>query len=1287
MSDLGDLEDLDTIEALVGVSSTLTDGLDSQSTASNETRCAILRAMGHDVAEPSDAARALQTELAKRRDEVVSAVLVAWDGTAEIPVNCADGARWRLNPADLNDPARGEPTSGAVVDGKIPVADLAAGFHDLQVEVDGQVHESMVISAPSRVFDDGFADSRRWGLFAPTPSLWRRSDASAGTLDHLAMAAMWAAKSGASVIATLPMLAATPGDASPYSPLSRSFWDDQIVSFADFGVDEVEADMSTGQRDPVEDGRRTTAALTRLLATDEAAAKVAATTVSGDETISHYARFRAAQDAYGDDWRAWPDLARDGDLAALDLDETVVERHAFVQATALRQLGVLRDHLKMLGVDLYLDLPLGSNPRGYDHWCSQAIFAEGVQVGAPPDEVFSGGQAWGFAPVVPERARNDQHRDFRRSLEAHMRFAGILRLDHVMSLERLYWIVDDARDGVYVHQPLMELLAIVSVLSHRHRVTIVGENLGNVSDRIAEALADHGVAGMHVAQFAPAELPPSGSVASINTHDLPRFAAWWNGDDIDVMLELGLISSKLAADQHADRRLLTEQLAELAEAEVTTGDIPISVTHQMLERLGHSDAALVLLDIGDIWNERRPHNVPGTHNNHNWTFRAAKSLDDWSDDDRVLLETLNRARTEVSEAGSWPPPGWWFGSDDQHLFNEGAHTRLWHGLGARVDRVDGTTGVRFSVWAPNARSVHVVGEFNSWVQPGLAMRPIGSSGVWDCFLSGAGAGLRYKYLIEGAYGGVVEKADPLAFAAEPPPGNASIVAELAHEWGDDDWLAKRGERNRWDAPISIYEVHLGSWRRVPDEGDRHLTYVELIDSLVDHVASMGFTHVEFLPITEHPLYASWGYQTTGYFAATSRYGSPTELMDLIDAFHQADIGVILDWVPSHFPTDEFALNAFDGTQLYEHADPREGFHPDWKSSIFNYGRHEVRSFLLSSGRFWLEAFHIDGLRVDAVASMLYRDYSRGDDWIPNRYGGRENLEAVSFLQQLNHEMYSTHPDVMMIAEESTAWPGVTRSTDEGGLGFGFKWDMGWMNDTLDYFAEDPVHRRWHHNKLTFRAMYGFSENYVLPLSHDEVVHGKGSLLAKMPGTDSERFANLRLLFGWQYATPGKKLVFMGDELAQWAEWDHDGSLSWHLTEHPPHEGVLQWVAQLNRMYRDIPALHAADTSPAGFRWIDADDADRSILTLLRSDGRDDAEADLVVVALNATPIARHDVMVGVPKAGRWEVLACSDETKFGGAGYEQQPAFTTTSDAHADYPQALWLTLPGLSITFLRHIP
>lgn len=609
-----------------------------------------------------------------------------------------------------------------------------------------------------------------------------------------------------------------------------------------------------------------------------------------------------------------------------------------------------------------------------------------------------------------------------------------------------------------------------------------------------------------------------------------------------------------------------------------------------------------------------------------------------------------------------------FGDLDLHLFNEGQHTALWHHLGGRL--IDGPTGAHFSVWAPNAQSVHVVGDFTKWDSEPTALERLGSSGVWVGFHADAAEGDRYKYRLVGARGTTADKADPMGFKAEQQNGNASILARLDHEWEDDEWLAARGDRNRWDQPISVYEVHLGSWRRDADTG-RLRSYAEQTQDLVAHVKAMGFTHVELLPITEHPLYASWGYQTIGYFAATSRYGSPTELQALIDAFHQAEIGVLLDWVPSHFPTDGFGLALFDETHLYEHADPREGFHPDWKSAIFNYGRHEVRSFLLSSARFWLEEFHFDGLRVDAVASMLYRDYSRGSDWIPNKYGGRENLEAVEFLKQLNAEMYATFPDTLMIAEESTAWPGVTRETDHEGLGFGFKWDMGWMNDSLEYFQFDPVYRSHHHHKLTFRSLYGSSENFVLPLSHDEVVHGKGSLLEKMPGTDDERHANLRLLFGWQFATPGKKLLFMGSELAPWLEWNHDDELPWYLTSDVRHEGILQWVRALNELYTSEPALHRLDNDPMGFRWVDADNDTESMFSLIRTDGEEE-----ILVVMNATPVAR-DFPIGSTGTENWQPLLSSADSRFWFPGASDEHTAIEVTDGQ--------MSIPGLCIAFLKR--
>ena len=543
--------------------------------------------------------------------------------------------------------------------------------------------------------------------------------------------------------------------------------------------------------------------------------------------------------------------------------------------------------------------------------------------------------------------------------------------------------------------------------------------------------------------------------------------------------------------------------------------------------------------------------------------------------------------------------------EDIYLFNEGSHFRLYYKLGAHPVTLDGVSGTYFAVWAPDAEKIFVIGDFNDWDKTTHPLVPRGQSGIWDGFIPGVGPGTHYKFHLHSRFQMYkVDKADVFGFFHEGPPRTASIVWDLNYSWSDQEWMGKRHSSHALNAPMSIYEMHLGSWRRKPEEGSRYLTYREMAPELAEYVNTMGFSHVEFLPVMEHPFYGSWGYQTTGYFAPTSRYGTPQDFMYLVDYLHQHGIGVILDWVPSHFPADEHGLGFFDGTHLFEHADPRKGYHPDWHSKIFNYGRNEVRNFLISSALFWLDLYHIDGLRLDAVASMLYLDYSRRDgDWIPNKYGGNENLEAIDFLRLFNKEVYGNYPDVQTTAEESTAWPMVSRPIYVGGLGFGFKWDMGWMHDTLTYMAKDPIFRKFHHNILTFRMLYAWTENFVLPLSHDEVVHGKGSLLRQMPGDDWQKFANLRLMFGYMFGQPGKKLLFMGGEFGQWDEWYHEKSLDWHLLEFPAHQGVKKWVEDLNRVYRQEPALYELDFDPEGFHWIDCTDVDHSVGELFAGGGR------------------------------------------------------------------------------------
>lgn len=622
--------------------------------------------------------------------------------------------------------------------------------------------------------------------------------------------------------------------------------------------------------------------------------------------------------------------------------------------------------------------------------------------------------------------------------------------------------------------------------------------------------------------------------------------------------------------------------------------------------------------------------------------------------------------------------------DDLYLFNQGRHYRLYNKLGAHLVSTGNGEGVVFAVWAPNARKVNVIGDFNGWDVSSHPLEQRGDSGVWEGFIPGVRKGSLYKYHIESNYNDYkVDKADPFAFYAENPPGTASIVWNLDYNWSDQSWLFKRNNVNSLKSPISIYEVHLGSWKRVPEENYRPLTYREIAPQLAEYVSRMGFTHVEFLPVMEHPFSGSWGYQITGYFAPTSRFGTPQDFMYLIDYLHRYGIGVILDWVPSHFPKDEHGLCFFDGTHLYEHADSRKGYHPDWDSYIFNYGRNEVASFLISSALFWLDKYHVDALRVDGVASMLYLDYSRKPgEWIPNQYGGKENLEALAFLKRLNEEIYHNYPDVQTIAEESTAWPMVSRPTYVGGLGFGMKWDMGWMHDTLSYMSKDPIYRKYHHNNLTFRILYAFSENFVLPLSHDEVVHGKGSLIGKMPGDDFQKFANLRLLLGYMYSQPGKKLLFMGGEFGQWREWNHDESLDWHLLNYAPHSGLQKWVEDLNRLYRTEKALYELDFDPTGFRWIDCNDVENSTLTYLRLGHLPD---EVILVILNFTPVPRFNYIIGVPYGGEWKEILNSDAVDYGGTGHGNLGSVIAEPSPSHNLPFSLKLTLPPLGVLFFKH--
>jgi 1,4-alpha-glucan branching enzyme len=620
------------------------------------------------------------------------------------------------------------------------------------------------------------------------------------------------------------------------------------------------------------------------------------------------------------------------------------------------------------------------------------------------------------------------------------------------------------------------------------------------------------------------------------------------------------------------------------------------------------------------------------------------------------------------------------GELDLHLAGEGRHERLWEKLGAHPRTIDGVDGVAFAVWAPNARSVRVVGDFNSWDGRLYPMRSLGPSGIWELFVPGVPEGSLYKFEVATAQGNLMLKTDPFAAATEAPPSNASIVYTSHYEFGDQEWLDKRAASDAQRSPMSVYELHLGSWRR--SAGGDIVTYRDIASDLAEYCKQMGFTHVELMPLAEHPFTGSWGYQVSNYFAPTGRYGSPDDLRYLVDTLHRNHIGVLMDWVPAHFPKDEWALARFDATALYEHVDPRKGEHPDWGTLVFNFGRNEVRNFLISNALYWIEEFHLDGLRVDAVASMLYLDYSREEgEWVPNEFGGRENLDAIEFLKQLNTVVHSEHPGVLMIAEESTAWPGVTRPVYLGGLGFGFKWNMGWMHDTLLYFSKEPIFRRFHHNQLTFTMMYAFSENFALPLSHDEVVHGKGSLINKMPGDKWQRLANLRSLFAYMWAHPGKKLLFMGGEFAQEREWDHDQSLDWHLLEDANHEGMRRLIADLNRVYTSSPSLWELDTSPDGFRWIDANDADNNVISFYRMG----ADGGIVVCICNLSPVPRTGFRVGLPVAGSYSEVINTDAASYGGNNLGNMGIVEAVPESWHGLDHSALLTLPPLATIWLRR--
>lgn len=1336
---------------LYGVQSEYTDGLGEKRPASDEALIFVLNELGAAVSSGSDLQDALSKRLEELWSRVVAPVMVVWDSCetvlrlnlpiglsssrveAELMFEDGSSKKWVIELGTVPEHKRRSFGDREFVAKRISIpSGIPNGYHRLTLSVGGDIYRVTVISSPSVAYSSD--EDKQWGLFCPTYALSSARGFGAGDLTDLRSLQEWGASEGANVIGTLPLLAAfldSPFEPSPYSPASRLFWNELFVDptdsqeFSDCPavqklvespeyVERISRQKETASVDYREQ-MAVKKGMLKLMAERFFSGKSKRRGeferfVKSHGEVSEYARFRAVGERSGTSWAEWSERLQSGKIIADDYDKDDENYHLFVQWLSHEQMAKLRDAKGKL----YLDLPLGSSYDSYDVWKHRELFALSVAAGAPPDALFVDGQNWGFPPLHPVRLRESGYGYLIEFLRHHMQMARMLRIDHVMGLHRLYWIPKgvSAKEGVYVHYAAEEMNAVVCLESHRNRTAIVGEDLGTVPDYVRRSMERHKFQRMYVLQFeltgdparAIKDVPPN-MVASINTHDTPTFAGFWEGKDIDYLIELGLYDEERAEEERTNREQQKEALVMwLKESRLLAekdSDLK-SVLQACYGYLAKSDAQTVLVNLEDLWLETEPQNVPGTHlERPNWRGKAKLSMEEIKqsssvnemlklfsyygrsghDDGSQFIKIVDNNRADEEDMKKYNKT--LLTKNDLYLFNEGSHYRLYNHLGAHTMKFKGEDGAYFAVWAPDAEYVSVIGDFNGWNRQSHPIFPKGESGIWEGFLPDIGHGKLYKYFVRSRYDGYeVEKGDPFAFFSEIAPKTASIVWDLDYEWNDGEWMGDRGRRNANDAPISIYELHLGSWKRVLEEGNRSLSYRELADQLIGHVTEAGFTHVELMPVAEHPFFGSWGYQVTGFFSPSSRYGTPQDFMYLIDRLHQAGIGVILDWVPSHFPSDEYALGRFDGTHLYEHADPRKGLHPDWDSLIFNYGRKEVVSFLISNALFWLDKYHADGLRVDGVASMLYLDYSRKDgDWIPNEHGGRENLEAIAFLRKLNEVVYQNHPDVQTIAEESTSFPMVSRPTYLGGLGFGMKWDMGWMHDMLDYFKQDPLFRKYHHNRLTFRQLYANHENFVLALSHDEVVHLKGSLLQRMPGDEWQKFANLRLLYGNMYGQTGKKLLFMGGEFGQSGEWNHDGSLNWDLLKYEYHDGLFRWVKHLNQVYRDTPELYTDDFDPQGFEWIDCNDSELSIVSFIRRSKRTDS---VVLIVCNFTPTVRENYRIGCPVAGYWREALNSDASIYSGSGVGNFGGVAADKIETHGRPYSLNLTLPPLSALYFR---
>lgn len=1280
--------------------------------SSDDVLIKIINALGIQIKDKKESIKILQNIILEKVNKKIDEVHVLWNGKGYLHLN--------LNKKELDLKSHFEIylDNGSLISKKISAKQklktvqeagvnyyqqiiklpkLPIGYHHLTLFLNNNKYNTFLISAPVEMYTEKVMKNEKlYGLFTPIYALYDKETLGCGDLGSLKKFANWLASKGGSIIATMPFFSSflkEHYEPSPYSPVSRMFWNENYLDLKALGIDLENHPQVQDRENPILNLKKIAAYKRELIQKEiptflsqEKIKKEFQTTLSQNPELHDYALFRTYKELSKETADACPSIQDLNNFQINENSQQTYEYHLFVQWQMTQQLKALKKQINDQGQLLYLDFPVGVHKDGFDVWRFQKDFVNNMSIGAPPDPVFKHGQDWGSPPLHPINIRKNNYAYLINLFRNLLLYVDILRIDHVMGFNHLYWIPQDSQtlEGAFVQYHTEEIYAILCIESNRYKTVFIGENLGLVSKSTNQMMQKHCMLQMHILQYlldSKISLTPKSKLllASLNTHDMPTFYAYCNALDIKKNYEKHFIATEMYKKELASRNKNLRKLKQLIKK---SNDEEQTTLASALKLLAKSQAQILIINIEDLWNEEYAQNNPGSLNKDNWNRRLAYSLDEIAVNPEVneILNKITHWRKENIFADSQKLASL-IGAHDLYLFNEGRHFRLYECLGAHPFVKNGTKGINFAVWAPNASKVSVIGSFNCWDKEKNQMQSLGNSGIWEIFIPEAQEGDLYKYYIHSKneiYSS--ERSDPFAFYQEIPPKTASIIWNSNFSWNDSIWMNKRQQLQNIYSPISIYEVHIGSWKRIVEENNRCFNYKEMAPILTDYILAMNFTHVEFLPVMEHPFYGSWGYQTLGYFAPSSRYGTPDDFKFLIDYLHQHNIGVILDWVPSHFPNDLHGLAYFDGTHLYEHADPKKGFHPDWKSAIFNYGRHEIKSFLISSAIFWLDKFHIDGIRVDAVASMLYLNYSRNEgEWIPNEYGGRENLEAIQFLKELNETAYSNYPDIQTFAEESTAWPGVSRPTYLGGLGFGFKWDMGWMHDTLSYLSKDPIYRSYHQHQFTFRMIYAFTENFILSLSHDEVVHGKGSIINKMPGNEWEQFANLRLLYGYMFALPGKKLMFMGNEFGQRSEWNHESSLDWHVLQYAFHSGIQKWVKRLNHLYKTENALYDFDQNSMGFEWIDVNDSTNSVYSFLRKSHNN----EIILVILNCTPITRSQYRIGVPPSEKWRLLLSSDDKEFGGAGILQDQLIPEPFPYH-NRQYSLVLDIPGLSTVFYK---